>query len=91
MGEHNNAIAIILFFMVLFVVASIFIPIGAKEGWFDKLWDYIIHGNHPEEKQEEVPEDDETTEPNDNDNTDPTEMVIYYTVGDSSYYIRYKN
>jgi len=91
MGEHNNAIAIILFFMVLFIVASIFIPIGAKEGWFDNLWDYIIHGNHPEEKQEEVPGDDETTEPDDNDTTDPTEMVINYIAGDCCINIRYKN
>ena len=91
MGDHNNSIAILIFLMVLFLVLSIFIPIGAKQGWFDDLWDKLLHGNHPQEQVEEVPEDDETTEPDTDDNTDPTEVAITYTVGDCSYYIYYKN
>lgn len=77
MGDHNNSIAILIFLMVIFTIASIFIPIGVKEGWF-------------EPPKEEVTEN-ETTEPDTDDNTDPTEVAIYYTDGDCCVSIYYKN
>jgi len=91
MGNHNNSIAILAFLIVLFLILSIFIPIGAKEGWFDNLWEYILHGNHPEQQEEVEDENDERDESDDNGDDATTEMHITFTCGDSNIRICYKN